>query len=325
MKQSKLSKQASQILGMLELDADTSLVELAQKLKRQPSAIQRSIKLLIEREVILGKTAIIDISKLGLIEYGFYFELGQRTPNQFQKFINFLKSYPGVSWIAEIGGGYDLTINILTDHPQNIHKFFELISERFKDLIIRKEMVQRSTRIRCYRSYFGAKKGIRFKSGEAKGTLSLKEDEINLIKNLDQLKFESYRDLAKMHGVGLSKISRLIARLKEKQVLLGFGYRIDTQQFGYEQYRVLLIFKNLSSDLVKIIEQKVSLISGVKLIVRCLGQWDYELECDVSSHKAAREISNQIWEKLGSDLLHVKFIPIYEHLKYISFGTSIVR
>ena len=311
------------LLGALELNADRPLVDVARDLHRKPSSLQRTLKNLIERGVILGKTAVLDVSKLGLIEHGFYLELGPRTRQQRTSFLRLLKSSPGVSWIAEVGGGYDVALNVLARHPLEIQQLFDSISSKFPRMIIRRAMVQRTTRIRYHRGYLGGKHGVRFRMGDSSAAVSLTGEELRVVKALDTLRFESLRDLARREGISTATFTRIVRRLREKQVLLGFGYRLNTDLLGMQQHRILLAFTSLPDKVRLDLPRYAATLPGVKLLLRSTGEWDYELEVDVSSPAAARDLSALFWERYGEHLAHLSVIPIFEHVKFISFGRAV--
>ena len=321
MTQIRLSGADSELLGEIELDAELPFTALAKVLQRKPSALQRSFARLVELGVVNGKTAIIDASVLGLVEFGFYLELGSRTKSEREAFVRAMLGMKGISWIAEVGGEFDLACNILARHPIFVQRIFEELSLKFPNLVRRKRMVQRTTRIRYRRGYLAGRSGARFRMGEGSGGVELSEDESKVISVLDRLKFQSLRDLAKESQMSSATFSRVVRRLRARKVIAGFGFRFNTELLGMQQFRVLLSFRHISPALVKDLEEFVVRIKGVKLLVRCLGEWDYELEVDVSGSRRARDISDILWERYAAELNRVTFVPLFEHRKYISFGT----
>jgi DNA-binding Lrp family transcriptional regulator len=321
----KLTASDLSILGHLELDADLPLTELAKKLRKHSVVVHRQVRRLIERGVVLGKTAVFDVSMLGLIEYGFYLVLGPRTEQLRKKFLDFLALQSGVSWMAEIGGEFDLALNVLARHPREVLHLFEQCTTKFPGLIVRKEMVQRTTRIRCFRGYLGGRRGIRFRMGEPDTLISLSTGERKIVQCLDSMTFESFRELAQRNGVSVATFTRSIRQFKELGFLKGFGYRLNTEKLGRLQFRMMITFKHINHRSIITIEKLLPSLEGAKLLVRCLGAWDYEIEFDAVSQSAARELSTKIWGAFGEDLSSVRVVPIFEHIRYVSFGTELAR
>jgi DNA-binding Lrp family transcriptional regulator len=319
-----LTKCDLDLLGQIELDADIPLTTVARRLGRHSMVVQRHVQRLIERGVILGRTAVFDTSRVGVIEYGFFLVLGPRTEKLRSKFLTYLKSRPGVSWVAEVGGEFDLAINVLARHPGDILSLFDACGATFPGLIVRKEMVQRTTRIRCYRGYLGGRYGVRFRSGESAHDLVLSESEVRIIRSLDALGFESYRELAQRCEISVPTFTRIIRHFKQVGFLKGLGYRLDTELLGRMQFRMMIAFKHLPPSSIEAMLNLAPRIEGVKLLVRCLGPWDFEMEYDAISHRAAREMSARIWATFGDDLSSVRVIPIFEHVRYVSFGTHLL-
>lgn len=325
MNKTKLSAGDLSILGHLELNADLPLSELAKLLGKHSVVVHRQVQRLIECGVIRGKTAVFDVSMLGLIEYGFYLVLGPRTEQLRRKFLDFLAQQAGVSWMAEVGGEFDLALNVLARHPREVLHLFDLCTTKFPGLIVRKEMVQRTTRIRCFRGYLGGKRGIRFRMGESDTSISLSTGERKIVQCLDSLAFESFRELAQKNQVSVATFTRSIRHFKEVGFLKGFGYRLNTEKLGRLQFRMMLTFKHIHHRSIIALEKLLPSLEGAKLLVRCLGAWDYEIEYDAVSHIAARELSTTIWGAFGEDLSSVRVVPIFEHVRYVSFGTELAR
>src|SRR4051794_31126396 len=108
----KLSDQQRKILGAIELDAEKPIKEVAREAKLKTTNAQRILSLLIEQKVIAGKTAIIDVTRLGVIEYGLAISLEGNDPNIQERVISELMRSRRVSWIAEVGSEYDLMFNV---------------------------------------------------------------------------------------------------------------------------------------------------------------------------------------------------------------------
>ena len=53
-----------------ELDAELTAQAVAQKTRLKTGSVQRILSRLIERGVISGRTAVVDIARLGLSEFG---------------------------------------------------------------------------------------------------------------------------------------------------------------------------------------------------------------------------------------------------------------
>ncbi len=324
MGQIKLSERERKILGILELDADGALGEVARALGAKTSSIQRSLQRLRDCGAIEGKTAVIDTSKLGLVEYGINLTLAPRSADERGRFIRHLLRLPRLSWLAEVGGKSDLMCNVLARHPAEVHDFMDKLTGFLPHIVVDRSIVQRTSRIRFWRGYlYSNRRGMRFRLGESRTALPISKIEAAVIKALDQLRFESFRELSAKCHLALSTFTRTVRELKVRGILAGFGLRLNTQFLAVQQFRILIRVRHLSAEQRATLERRAAEIAGVKLLVRCLGAWEYEIEFDAADGFDARTVCSELWDAFPHELVSVELVPILKHLKYISFGAGL--
>lgn len=110
----KLDKIDLVILEMLKEDARTSFREIARKLDVSPDTISKRYERLIEQEVIIGSTVVINPSKIG---YSFIARFGINVkPAYSSQVLDRIIKIPSVIIASKLVGSHDLiAISVIRD------------------------------------------------------------------------------------------------------------------------------------------------------------------------------------------------------------------
>lgn len=317
----RLSEEQIRVLGTIELDAELSAVEVARRTRLKTHTVQRIVRGLIDEGVIAGQTALIDVAKLGLVEYGINFPYGPASEERRSACLEFMLESREVSWMAEVGGDIDLMFNLLARSPQRVVEFLSELSARFPHVLERKKTCQRTERMRFPRGIWirRAAGSPRYAMSRTLGGEALDPFDREILVALSQSAIESQRDLARGLGIPIATFLRRVARLRERGILLGFAYRINLEKIGISQFRVHVVLADLSDAAHKRMIAFCGRQPGVKVLIRCIGEWDYELEADARTSAEIKGLIDQMRREFKGDLISCRSIPIFRHLKFISF------
>lgn len=317
----------SRILAAIELNADRSAPEIARLARTTSPTVYRTIDRLINRGVIVGKTAVIDISQLGLIEFGVNLSLAPKDLHAQNNLLKQMQKDSRVSWIAEVGGEFDLMCNIVAINPHSAKRILEELLEPHIQSILGRQICSRTKRVRYPRWFLGTQRKVayRFSSGNELIHQELDSLDQKILIALSKITFESYRDLAQKLDIPLSTFLRRLQSLYKKNILLGFGYRFDLQKIEALQFRVLLSFRVANSK----IRERLHIIAArermIKLVVECLGSWDFELEIDQPKGEDVKRVTSLLHHEFHGELMNLSLIPIFRHVQYISFPAALVQ
>ncbi len=316
-----LSPVEARIVAALELNADRSAAEVARLARTTAPIVYRTVERLKRRGVIAGMTAVIDLAQIGLIEFGLNLTLAPRDPSIKTRLIQTLQKNAHVSWIAEVGGEFDLMCNIVAESPHAAQRIIEVMLEKFSDCILRRQICSRSLRIRYPRWFLGLTRGAepRFISGGALAAQKIDQTDREILSILSTMTFESFRDLARQVRIPLSTFLRRVHALRERNIVLGFGYRFDLSGLEALQFRTLLTVRTVNKEIRERLHAIAARERAIKMIVECLGSWDFELEIDQPKGDDVKRITSMLHHELHGSLTSVALIPIFRHLRYISF------
>ena len=321
---SMLNQTYQNILGLVELDAELEAATIARKLGLKTASVQKALQRLIEMQVIVGRTVMIDLNKLGITEYGINIKLDGDSATNLQEVASYLTKQRAVSWLAEMQSDVDFMFNVVSPSAYGVNRFLNKFAADTGIQLARKEFCIRVERMRFWRGYLGRKlsTGLRFHS-----TSNCKVEEIDaadkeILSVLSTMKFESMRDLAAQAGIPIASFLRRIKRLREKKVILGLGYRIDPSCLNMQQYRLHISAELNSHEVLKQLKTISAESPWIKMLAVCLGPWDYEMEVDVPNLRELKALQLQIQKATKTSKLHVESHALVQHLKYINFPAA---
>ncbi len=318
----KLNDQEKRVLAAVELAADKTVPEIAKETRMQAASVQRSLSNLISHRIIDGRTTIIDLAKLGFIEHGLFVSLNANVA-QLEAFMKELQKHPQVSWIAEGGAKYDLMFNLVVQNSREAMNFLDRLTIRFPEIIREKEILIRMERLRYWRRYLSGniRKRPQFIIGADAKQVEIDSRDRQVLLALSQTKLESFRELALTCEMPISSFLRRLQKLKESNLVLGFGYRLNLEMLGVQQYRVLIATADQSAA-YKSLKLYCEETGKIKLLTRCLGRYDFDLEIDIPMADDIRQVIGDLKNILHQFKPEIQIVPIFKHRKFIAFPVS---
>ena len=321
----QLNQTYRSILGLIELDAELEAATIARRLKLKTASVQKALQRLIEMQVIVGRTVIIDLNKLGITEYGINLALDSSADSKFLLVANYLLKQKAVSWLAEMESDVDFMFNLVSPSAYGVNRFLNKFAKDLQVELARKEFCIRVERMRFWRGYLTpqAPQGLRFHSSSNCELVKIDQADYEILSSLSAMRFESMRELAAAAGIPIASFLRRIKALREKQVILGLGYRIDPAFLNMQQYRLQITAAINTPEVLKLLKTFSASNPWVKMLAVCVGGWDYEMEIDVPNLRELKILKLQIQKLSKQHRLHVESHALVQHLKYINFPAAI--
>jgi DNA-binding Lrp family transcriptional regulator len=123
------------ILFYLFENARMKSVEIADKIKISPDAVQYRIKRLVERGVISAFTTWFDRRKLGYEYYKVLLWFQYITPEEEQKIMNYCEQHPNIVFINRVLGNWDLELDFDAKNSKEIHDMIKDLKGKFSEVI----------------------------------------------------------------------------------------------------------------------------------------------------------------------------------------------
>lgn len=122
----RLAEVDLEILRVLNRDARISNKDLAEAVGIAPSTCSGRVSALVNRGVITGFRAEVDLERLGLHVFGMI--AVRMTPagrGKLGAVVERLLTLPQTLAVFQVSGERDLLVHIATDHPAGLHEFIE--------------------------------------------------------------------------------------------------------------------------------------------------------------------------------------------------------
>lgn len=119
------------LLKLLAKNPRIGTMELAGKAGIAPQTASQRIKKLEMGGVIRKYSILVDVSKLGLYQYGIF--ISNRDAGAMKKLSGYLSQHPKVSYVANYIGSTDLEFGVVVGNPYGLREVLQDIGEEFPD------------------------------------------------------------------------------------------------------------------------------------------------------------------------------------------------
>ncbi len=130
------------ILSILLKNARMKTIEIADKINTTEMVVRYRIKKLIEKGIILGFRAFLDIRKLGYIYFKVHFTLQNLTSEKKKRVFDYIHAHPKTIYTTELVGGADLETEFQVENNDELYENINKIRLKFGDIIRDYEFMQ---------------------------------------------------------------------------------------------------------------------------------------------------------------------------------------
>jgi len=305
--QYKLDKKDRLILYQLDLNSRQSFNQIAKKVGLSREVVQYRVKQLEKKGIIKGYYTLIDVSKLGYINYRFFIKFQKDTPEEENKIIEYYKKHPQFWWVDSPDGFRDLGIACWV---RNVYEFFDIK----EDLVKRFGKYIHDLYIGVYAKFYIYKRT--YLSGKKKGDEPIKvmfsaekaefdNKDLKILRLISPNARISSVEISQKTGISVSNVNYRIKKMIANGIIKDFRVMIDLQKIGYYWYKIEIQLEDLSikKSMLSFFHQHPNIIYAYETI----SDNDIELEMEVTGYKEFREILDEIRELFG------KYIKKYHH------------
>ena len=117
------------LLRIIAADARMPTTDIASRLNVTSDTIRMRLKKLIDKKIIQGFRAAIDLSNLGYLWYKIQLDL--EDVSKISNIIQYASGHPNIVYAYEIIGGYDLELELEVENYEQFKKILDEIRDRF--------------------------------------------------------------------------------------------------------------------------------------------------------------------------------------------------
>ena len=312
----KLTDRQRIIAGYFQLQADVPSAIAAKALGIREHTVRRELDALVRRGVLVPYP-LIDSYRLGYLEHDLFFSLGGQPKRESAQFVRYLSSAPGISWVIEVGGPYQLGITVLARSALEAHGVLRGVSDRFPGMLTGRDLSLTVHwtlfRRRYLREELPAPKGISVAQAPEIEVLDAVDRKI--LRQLSQERLRRQRDVARGIGVPESTVSYHLARLRERQIFRGFVFSVESSLFGVTPFRIHLWMRDFSSRGHQLVRRFAESHPNVVSLTERLGSPDFSMRVEVEDSDVVFSMGQELRDALGPELAKVEILPIFHERK----------
>src|SRR3989344_3985932 len=310
----KLDLLDKKIMFELEKDSSKSVSEIAKRIKRSNEFVNFRIHRLEKEKIILGYSAIVDMSKLGYFTFRIYLKWQNMTEEHKKKFYDEVKVKESVWTTTVLHGKWDFAFFMGVKSTERFHKLWNEIQLNYKDKIA-------ESKIAIYAPVHNFNKRF-FIDGNTEiiervyGSCPLSAfDELD--EKIIQLYAGDVRaqftNLAKKLKVTSETVRKRIIRLEKEKIIVGYKINPNLQKMGFQGYRVDFLLNSIkrNNELFEYLKQHKYFYQ----INKSIGGADFETEIVVRDLNHLLEVLEEVVQRF-SDV-----IKGYEYFGYTEFPT----
>ncbi|MFH0884699.1 MAG: Lrp/AsnC family transcriptional regulator [Candidatus Micrarchaeota archaeon] len=307
------------ILSLLDMNARMPMGELAKKagVSRQVAAYR--VERMRKEGVILGAITIFDSVVVGFNWFRVVIRLKGAGSAQKRELIEYFTNHPNTLWVADIGGNWDVIVNIVTRDNFEFNGLFEDFLAKYGKFVKAYEaLVYISVRDKAREYILG---------GEAIGKtgrytefnhrmrfnpdLRLDQVDREIIRMISQDVFCSIWQIAARIGVSDKTVKARISRMEKNGLILGYRLLVHPSALGYESYMTLLQMNYLQGEREDELNNFLRSSPNVIHIVKHLGRWRMGIEGEFKDRMEFQDFLIRLRDRFGDIITDFETFPIF--------------
>lgn len=310
----KLDLYNKKILFELEKDSSKPASLIAKKIKRSKEFVNFRIHRLEKEEIILGYSAIVDMSKLGYFTFRIYIKWQNMTKDQKRKFYDEVKVKENIWTTTVLHGKWDFAFFMGVKSIEKFHKIWNEIQLNYKGKIAESKIAIYSPVHNFNKRFFIDGKVEVIERVYGSGPL-IDFDELDekiIHKYAGNVRIPLVK-IAKQLKVTSETVRKRIIRLEKKKIIAGYKINPNLQKMGFQGYRVDFLLNSVkrNKELFEYLKQHKYFYQ----VNKSIGGSDFETEIVVKDLSHLLDILEEVMKRF-SDVM-----KRYEYFGYTEFPT----
>ncbi|MBU1166019.1 Lrp/AsnC family transcriptional regulator [Candidatus Micrarchaeota archaeon] len=329
-KKIKLDKKDMQILHELDYDARAAITDLAKKLGLSVQTTKYRLDNLFSKKVIYRTMPVIDVHKLGMHTYRIYLRLQKATDKDGKKIVEYFVGNNRTMWVVETSGRWDMEIIVLVKTPIEVNAFLYEMKKKVGRYI--KNYVITSSIITYHfeRNYLTNGEVIKEKPpmfGFGAYEAKLDRIDVGILKWLNENARMTNQEIAEKLGVSFNTIKSRIVALEKKEVIQTYRTFVDLEKIDRTFYKAQINTRGFGEDDEKKMVSFCLAEPTVVYFVKCIGEWDLEIEAEVRDETEFRQLMTKFAHKFDDIIQDYEILHIYkEHkMSYIPMADEMLE
>lgn len=312
----KLSQKEIRVLAVCETNAQISVEQISKKSGLKPHVVRHALKSL-ENRLIIHRRAYFNSFLLGTLPYLFAFSLSTEGKRKKTKLLQYLKSSPEVSYFAEVGGSYNVFVEVRSENTFRLQSFLDRLSLSFGNIFEAKALLAlTSMNDFSVTASISERPSVREFATELLTTrVDLDPKDLLILKNLALHWGDSDAKVARQMNMPLTSYDYHLKKMVKSGLILGARYHLDLARVGLHTFYHLVSARGFHPNL----RQKMLDFARKDPAVHCLrtfiGEWDFIFECHYDDYAFSIDFVERLDHALGAEIESINSLPVLKHVK----------
>jgi len=299
------------ILSELDLNARQPNSQIAKKVGLSKDSVGYRIKQLENKGILSGYRTIINLRKLGFVQYRVVLRLIDVNSKLFNDLISFLKREEPVWVIGKNEGEWDLAFVYVSKDTVDFYSFFERFNSKFRRLVKDKLITELLKYDELRRSYLGDNAPLVYKKSNLITDKVLVDDiDISILNILSIDARIKLIDLANKLELSSMLVHQRIKKLEKKRVIIDYKADINVLALGRDYYGIKINLSDYSEK--EGILAKVHSFPTTTALIYSVGGYDIEFDVELLGTKEYHELIDLLRNEF-STIREIKSIRAIEY------------
>lgn len=307
----KLLESDAEVICAVGLHGDKSVKEIAKSLGMKEHTVRNALDKVTSAGIIYPYT-LINPFALGVTEYQMFVSLDHVDKTEHDKFIEVVIAQERISWVMSLSGDIHYSVGIYARGPHEVFKVFDDIVKNCPNL-----KYDKSFSVTASMSYFNAKylcskmpriDFIQYQPLERPPELD--NTDLRILQALMELGYGNLSALSRHLKIPIATLTHRIGTLKEKNVIIAFGYLVKYYSVPFHPFLFLIKLKNPSSEIQSKMFEFCRSSPNVTYLITSIGAWDYRIFAHLPSPQDVISFSREIQERFPGLISKINPIPV---------------
>ena len=318
-KRIKLDMKSRKILYELDVNARQSCSQIGKKVGLSKDTVNNRIKKMEKLGIIKGYYTILDISKLGYLDFRVFIKLYNTSLEKEKEIINYLVNHPRVGWLVSVTGNWDINMLVWAESVFEYKKFWDRFVEKYGDFVLRNWVSVIMQLIHYKKAFLIDLKKDSSEPEISGGEVELKVDktDIKILKILSVNSRVPILEIAKKLNISQKTIAYRIKKLVKKKVILSFRALLDLNLLGLQYYKAHFTLKHRDKERYNKLLAYARSHPNIMLTNLNVGGADFEVEIYIYNPEQFHLILQDMKHKFSDLIIDVETLRYYKEYKWI--------
>ena len=314
----KLDIKDKKILYQLDVNARQSFSVIGKKVGLSKDVVNYRIKQMEKHDIISGYYAVLDIGKLGYLNFRVFLKFKNTTPKKEAEIMAYLKNHPMVGWLVGVYGKWDSNMLVWVESPFKFQQFWREFTSIYKNYIS-KSWISIITELCHFRKSFLVGKKRDDSPSEVSGgetTIDVDETDLKILKVISDNARLPLLDIAKRTGASPNVVKYRLRQMLKRKVILSFRPLLNLSALGIHYYKVHLTLKETTKERENALHAYAKMNPNIILVDFNVGGADFEMEVYCYSNDEFYTIIDDVRQKFVDIIDDIETMRYYKEYKW---------